>query len=186
MSNPMAKRRVWFFRGLVAIAAALMVVSVIMPWWTCIIEHSQYGYQGTITIYQYGIPNAPLEIAGDITPLYQTLLALTYIMVSVGLMIWSTRLETRKGQLLLGGIGLSFIVYAAVAAFVVIAQRVADFGGVLQGYSEIRAVAYQEPVIITTSLRFGYYLAYAAGGMCLVLALLQNVILDRPRINQKG
>ena len=177
-------RRDWLFRGLVAIAAGLMIASAISTWWTCDVFTPYMGDMGTIKIYQYGLLHAPPEIEEDITPFYQTVLAWVYIAVSVGLMLYSTWLRGRKGRLLLGGIGLIYIAYAAIAAFIVISGRIADFGGVLQGYTEFNYEILSEAVELTTSLRFGYYLAYVAGGACLVLALLRNIIVGKPKISK--
>lgn len=178
----MGSLRVWLFRGLVATAAGLIVASAVMPWWTGEAEFDYFYSFYTVDIYQYGILTAPIWIAEDITPLYQTVLAWIYIAASVGLILWSTWLKGRKGQLILGGIGLIYIAYAAIAAFAVIADRLADLGGSLQGYSGIN-VGVGEYIFLYATLRFGYYLAYVAGGMCLVLALLRNIIVGRPKIS---
>ena len=173
----------WLFRLLVAMAAGLMVVSAVRVWWTGEIIHTFAGYIDTIKVYQYGVPRAPIEIAGDITPLYQIVLAWAYIAASVGLMLWSTWLKGKKGQLLLGGIGLIYIAYAAIAAFVVISGRLADFGASLLGWSDITIAPYSEPFQLFGSLHLGYYLAYAAGGVCIVLALLRNMIVGKSKIS---
>ena len=108
---------------------------------------------------------------------YQTVLALVYIAVSVGLMLFSTWLRGKNGRWLLGGIGLSYIAYAAIAIFVVVANRTADLGISLTGWS---STPHQNAVEVTVSyfasLEMGYYLAYAAGGVCIALALLRNRI----------
>jgi hypothetical protein len=80
---------------------------------------------------------------------------------------------------LLGGIGLIYIAYAAIAIFVVVANRTADFGVSLQGWSTITAQGQTGSIL--TSLKPAYYLAYAAGGMCIALALLRNMIIGRPK-----
>ncbi len=170
--------RIWIFRVLVAAAAALMIASAVMPWWTCIVEHSQYGYQATVVIHQYGIIDAPLEVAGDITPPFQIFLGKAYIVVCVLLVLWCTFWRRKWGQLVMAFVGLSYIGYALAAAYLVIGERVAELGGMLEGYSEIMIQDVGELVNITTALQRGYYLAYVAGGLMVVLALLWPLITE--------
>jgi hypothetical protein len=181
----MSSIRVWLFRGLVAIAAGLMVTSVIMPWWSADVRpETQLVSPFTIEVYQYGIPrdlSTTNYLSADITPFYQTMLAWFYLAASVGLIIFSTWLRGRKGRWLLGSIGIAYIAYAAIAAFVVIANRVADFGVPLQGHANLY---FDEAFVnIDTRLLFGYYLAYASGLMCIALALLRNLITGKPKPN---
>jgi hypothetical protein len=176
-----ANSRVWLFRGLVAVAAGLMIASFAMPWWSI----DDFTFQvpatlplQTVRIYAYGLRHSlgPGYLTEDKTPLYQTVLAWVYLGASVGLMFLSTWLKGRKSSWVLGGIGLVYIGYAAMAGFVVIASRLAFFGLPLQGWGGI-----PETVTIHGALRLGYYLAYAAGGMCIALALLRNIITGRPK-----
>jgi hypothetical protein len=185
----MGSWRVWLFRGLVAAAAALMVTSFTLPWWIANFSETA-GVPGTgnIWIYGWGLRHNLSQLAGyiaeDVTPFYQTVLAWIYIAVSVGLIFFSTLLRGRKGQLLLGGVGLIYTSYAAIAAFLVIANRTASFGIPLQGLSQqVGGGGVVELTIfyIRTNLRFWYWLAYAAGGMCIVLALLRNTIIGKSR-----
>ncbi len=179
----MSSIRVWLFRGLVAIAAGLMVTSAIMPWWIAeVLPETETVSPFTIEVYQYGIPRAQGSeyISTDITPFYQTVLAWVYLAASAGLILFSTWLKGRKGQFLLGGIGAIYIAYAAIAVFIVIANRSADFGVPLQG----QAVYFDQVfVLIDTRLLFGYNLTYAAGGMCIALALLRNIIVGKPKLS---
>lgn len=176
--------RLWLFRVLVAVAAGLMVRSFIMPWWSAnIIPPGAVVSPGSIQIYGYGLRHSLVElaeyIAADETPLYQTILAWIYLAASVGLILFSTWLKGIKGRWLLGGIGLIYIAYAAIAVFVVIANRTADFGISLQGWSTITAQGQTGSIL--TSLKPAYYLAHAAGVMCIALALLRNKIIGRPK-----
>ena len=184
--------RIWGFRVLVAIAAFIIVISATMPWWICYVRAIE-GSSITLKIYQYGIPESLLDsvgqsiseygaaefmskIYGDITPFYQSVLAWVYLAVSVGLILYSTWLTERKGRWLLGGVGLIYVVYAIIAV-VWIAVRTGDFGISLQGESIITRAS------TDARLGFGYYLAHAGGLMCIVLALLRNIIVGRPKIS---
>lgn len=186
----MSNQRLWLYRGLVAITAGLMIASALMPWWTCTIDVPYVGPATPllVEIYQHGLSHNMVElrdyVAADETPLYQTVLAWVYIAVSVGLILYSTRLKGNKGRWLLGGIGLVYIAYAAIAIFVVVANRIADFDISLTGWS---STVYQDVVDVTisyfASLETGYYLAYVAGAMCIVLALFRDRITGRAKLS---
>jgi len=169
--------RVWIFRVLVAVSASLAIVSFIGPWWSAIIT-SELVTPGissfVVNIYQWGIPESPgsEHFITDVTPFYQTVLAYIFLAASIGFIFFSTLLKGRKGKWLLGSIGLIWIGYAAIAA-IWIAIRTGDYGISLQGVSLIQQPGEAE---ITASLRFGYYLAYVVGVMCIGLALIRDRI----------
>ncbi len=180
--------RIWFFRGLVAVAASLMVTSFAMPWWIANFSN-ELDAPGTGNIWIYGwglrhnLTQLSSHIADDVTPFYQTVLAWVYVAAIAGLALLSTWLKGWKGRLLLGGIGIIHIAYAAIAAFIVIANRTGDFGISLQGLSQqVSGGVVIEVIIfyIRSSLQSWYWLAYAAGGMFIVLALLRDVITGKP------
>jgi hypothetical protein len=176
--NP-GNRRVWLYRGIVALAIILMIVSFAMPWWS--VHISEVPFKDAVTIYGYGFRHNLVElrtyVVEDETPLYQTILAWVYVALSAALILFSTWLKGIKGQLLLGCIGIFYIAYAVVAIFVVTAGRIADFNISLSGSSSM-IYHYVIDVVVgyNAGLRLGYYLAYAAGGMCLLLALIRNFI----------
>ncbi len=185
----MSSSRVWLFRGLVAVTASMMVTSFTMPWW--IANLSGVAIENTVItmtlrIYAYGFYPAEFPFIGlgylaeDVTPFYQTVLAWVYITASVGLILYSTWLKGVKGRWLLGCVGLIYIAYATIAAFVVIASRTSDFGISLQGYSVILQLGTQIPV--EANLPFGYYLAHTSGLMCIALALLRNKIIGKSKL----
>lgn len=172
----MSSFRLCLFRGLVAVATGLMVTSFIGPWWTTDIKHEIVGFVATVNIYPYGIPSTEAASqlwAADITPLYQTVLAWAYLGISVGLILYSTRLRGRKGRWLLGGIGLSYIAYAAIAV-IWIAIRTGDFGISLQGHSSIVHPGGVGDAY--AGLQSGYYLALAVGVICVGLAIARDRI----------
>ena len=171
--------RIWLFRGLAVIPAALMVASSILPWWSA----SVMGRK--VQIYQWGLRHnleqLSTHLEPDITPFYQTVFAWVFIAVSVGLILYSTWLKGKKGRWLLGSIGLIYIAYVLIAVFVVISNRIVDFDIQLQGLTRIEESGMQ--IAIMTELRFGYYLAYVAGGLCIILALLRNIIVGRSKLS---
>jgi hypothetical protein len=169
--------RIWLYRGMTVIVAGIAIYSAVNPWWSCVIEHAQYGYQGTVNIFQYGITDAPMEIAGDITPSYQVVMALAYISLIAVLVVWSGFLKGRAATLLPAVAGLSYIAYALVAVFLVIGPRISELGGQIQGYSEIIVETIQEPVLITTRLQPAYFVACAAGVSSCLLGLIRRPLL---------
>ena len=188
----MSNSRLWLFRGLVAIAIGMMVASFIMPWWSLsdIYTEDQEGEIVGFSIYGYGLPqgqSGPLEETywrEDITPFYQTVLAWIYVAASAGLLLYSTWLKGRKGQLISGGIGLIYIVYALIAAFVVIAGRLATRGSIpipLQG--EGSAIGEWDTIYFLTSLQPGFYLALATGAFIVLLAIFRSKIVGRPKLS---
>lgn len=188
MQCRMGNKRSWLFFLLAVVAAGLMAASSAMPWWRCDISIPTDVGAGNpyIEIYQYGMKHNMVDlrefVIEDETPFYQNVLAWVYIGISAGLILLSTRLKGLKSRLLLGIVGLGYIAYAAVAIFVVVSNRIADFGISLQGWS---SYIYHSTVDVTVSynagLLTGYYLAYAAGGLCIALALLRNVKKGKPQ-----
>lgn len=167
--------RICILWGLTIIAAALMIISFSLPWWTAQVSPVRGG-SASIQIYGYGLRHNMVElrsyIKADETPLYQTLLAWAYLATNVGLILGNLRIKYSKSKWLLGSIGFIYIVYATVAIFLVIAHRTSELGISLQGMSRYGtglALAF-----IRTSLQSGYYLTYVAGGMCLVIALFHG------------
>ncbi|MFC1846955.1 hypothetical protein ACFLYS_02730 [Chloroflexota bacterium] len=180
MQFNIGNRKLLFFRALVVICVVLMIESFAKPWWT--LKASELGGGGdAIRIYGYGLSHSMEEhrewVIEDETPLYQTVLAWVYIGVSSGLMLYSTYLKGKYGRWLFGGIGATYVIYALIAAFVVIAGRLEDFDIPLQGRSLFEMPA--NIIYLYSDLRFGYYLALFTGGMCITLALIRNIILRK-------
>jgi hypothetical protein len=180
--------REWLYRVLVLAAGVLMVISALLPWWQTQIWHYEVGTPWNLTIHMYGIPRseAPSELAsfGDLTPAYQMVLAWLYVAASFGLALWSTWLKGKKGQLLMAVVGVMFAAYAATTAYVVIANRVADFGGTLTGPSLISVPQQDNSDVklnLNGKLQMGWYLAYVAAGVMVLLALLRRIIAGKPK-----
>ncbi len=185
----MRSSRVWLFRSLVAVIASMMVTSFTMPWW--IANLSGVATEDTVItitlrIYAYGFYPAEFPfpfvgslLAEDVTPFYQTVFAWIYIAASVGLILYSTWLKGRKGRWLLGGTGLVYIAYAAIAV-IWIAIRTGYFDLPLQGSSSI--IQLDTQFSVEANLPFGYYLAHTSGLMCIALALLRNKIVGKPKL----
>ncbi len=178
--------RVWIFRGLVAIAAALMIASFIKPWWTAGLNI--VPWEDPMRIYSYGFRHSLTELAAwvatDETPFYQTIFAFVYLSVSVLLVMSSTWLKGKKGQLLLGTVGLIYIAYVLIAIYIVVSNRIGDYNMSLQGHSILSEVAGDQAVEADSSLRFGYYLALASGFYIILLAMLRKFILGKQDVRR--
>ncbi|MFC1846474.1 hypothetical protein ACFLYS_00235 [Chloroflexota bacterium] len=183
----MGSFRIWFFRFLVAVAASLMILSFAMPWWTVDLMVPEHVVPpDTIRIYGFGLQHDLVElrpfIEADETPFYQTVLAWVFVGVSVSLILFSTWLKGRKSNFLLGGFGLIYILYVFIAIYVVIAGRIDDFGIALTGWSsQTYTQDFDVSVTHFASFEPGYYLAYAAGGLCLFFAILRNRIIGKTK-----
>lgn len=184
----MNRFRVWLFRGLVVVATGLMVVSFVLPWW---VAHApDYG---DVTIYPYGLSYdlgiydpyiKGAEMPGFFAPLIWAYLGICVVALLYG--SWLGEKEARIGKfkfkvpkLLIGGVGLSYIV-VAVLAVIIAAIRTGDFGVTLFGTSRVL----DHPIIdAEAGLRFGYWLACGVGLLCIALALLREKIIGKSRIN---
>jgi hypothetical protein len=189
--------RLWLFRGLVAITAIAMIISFSKFWWTAndtFPMEGQLHRENIIRIYGWGL-RATLEhldnfmshntfpstwLAGDITPIWQSVLAWVYVEVTAVLAISSTWLKGKKGSLLLAVLGIIYITYCAATA-VVISNRAIYFNLPLQGRGIVNTT-----VELISSLRFGYYLALSAGMAFILLALLRGLILGRHKATELG
>jgi len=183
----MNRFRVWLFRGLVVVAAGLMVVSFILPWWA-----ARAPSIGNVTIYPHGlftdlgiyIPYVEgAEMPGYFTPLMWLYLGICVIALLYGSWVVEKditigKLKSRVSTLLIGGVGLSYILIV-VLAVVIAAIRTGDFGVTLFGISR---VVYHPIIDVEASLQFGYWLACAVGPLCIVLALLRDKIIVKPKI----
>jgi hypothetical protein len=182
MKTNIAVVRLWLFRILLAAAAGLFLISAFSPWWHAVITHPEAGPIGTLNIYQYGIPSYFYEpqFAADITPAYQVILARIYLVVSVGLILFSGWLKGKKGQWMLGGVGLVYLAYAAVALLRIV-TRTHELGILLQGPSEIHSLTEEALISIDSKILPGYYLACGVGVLCIVLASVRSIIVGKPK-----
>ena len=166
--------RMWLYRLLVAGAGGLMIASFVMPWW---IGRFGGGIEA-INIYGWGLRHnlnyLASYVAEDVTPMWQTVIAWVYVGLSVALALVSTRLGRWKGSVLLVIVGAGLIAYAFVAVHMVITNRLADFGIVLEGVSTVG-----EGIGVYTALQLGLKLAYIAGWIWLGLAVVRGVVERR-------
>ncbi len=187
----MSSSRVWLFRGLVVVAAALMVVVWFMPWW--VLDVAELG-KNVVTIHPWGLETAQALGGFEVlmkraampewfAPMMWAYLGLCLIALVIGLFVRGKAFGIGKfklalGQILIAGVGISYIVAAIVMA-VYASMRTAQFYEIpLQGHA---VVDLGDPVIATvdTSLALGWYLIYVVGIVLVVLGLLRDRITGK-------
>jgi hypothetical protein len=179
MNKETGNLRMWLFRGLVIAAIALMIISFSRPWWVATFTSSLSYDMTAVNIYGWGLRHSLALLSSyvvkDATPYYQTILAWVYIGISGCLAFFSTWLKGKKGQLILGSIGVIYIVYAVITVFVVISHRVSYYLIPLQGTTQMILVSQADVIAVHSSLQAGYYLAYASGVMLIILAMFRSI-----------
>jgi len=175
--------RFWLYWAMLFITAGLMVISFLLPWWAADMS-LVLPTENTIVIHPYGLeqhlgPEYTSYIASSIEmPVWFTPFMWAYLGVSVGLILFSPWLKGRKGKFLLGGVGLSYIIVAVIAVLFTMSRlnNVGGFSVPLQGYVEYGA---PQDFHVTTSLKFGYYMAYGVGLIGIILGLTRDVIIGK-------
>jgi hypothetical protein len=185
--------RVWLFRLLVVAAAGVMLISWYLPWWTIDIEG--FGI-GMIQIRPWGLVMS--KQMGDFAillkgaampswfaPLMWAYLGLCMIALVVGMFALGKNIKAGKltvniSQLLIGGVGLTYIIAGIVAA-VYASMRMKTMANIpLQGRA---FVDMGDPLIayVDTKLLPGYYLIFVAGILFLGLAIFCYQITGKPK-----
>ncbi len=188
----MSTFRVWLFRGLVIAAAALMVVSWLLPWWGSWAE--QLGKADVVRIYPYGLwqnlggwsgfIKDMAAMPGYFTPLMWAYLGLCLAALAFSLWKMNTNIRlfgknVNLSRLIIAIVGFSYV--AIIVGFYLYASwRVESAGINWLGKSyvvmEITAKAY-----VHAGYRIGLWLACAVGPLLMLLALLRNKITGKPK-----
>jgi hypothetical protein len=189
----MSSSRVWLFRGLVIIAAGLMLLSWFRPWWICTVDAIYMLNQGLIKIRPWGLEHNLGSFAGHIAgsdmPVWFTPLAWAYLGICIAALLFAAWIKEKVirligrnfnlSRLIIGAVGISYIM-VAVIAFVYAKIRTAEFGVNFLGYTYFQvdphAGGYGD---LNANLCWGYWLAYVVGLILIALALLRNKILGK-------
>ena len=187
----MSNTRVWLFRVLILAVLALMIVSWFMPWWAA--DVVEIKWPAEVQIHPWGLESAPLSsfafaIAGSDMPVWFAPAMWAYFGLFIGLLLFSlfakekevrlAKLKSTLPKVLIGGVGLSFILIVVTAA-IVIAIRTGDFYGVkLIGTVDIVFSEFEVSDVVT-GLNLGYWLACSVGPLLIVLALFRNKIIGQ-------
>jgi hypothetical protein len=182
----MGSLRVWLFRVLVLLAAGLFLVSWLIPWWRSNIQEAglfvqirPWGLEHNLGYYMQYMGDDPSM------PAFFAPLMWLYLVLAIGALLVSMFVEGRSVRLgtfelslphvLIAGVGLSYIFVAVV--FVIYAyMRMAALDILFVGTSYITIEHFELGAEAISDLEPGFWLACAAGPVCVVLALLRNVI----------
>lgn len=177
--------RTWLFRVLIVAAGALMFVSWIMPWWRAVIiqldrwvairpwglEHNLGDFADYIKAAAMPSWFAPFMWAY----LGVSILVLLFSLFAPGKVLQFGKLKMSLPQLLIVGVGLSYVVVVVVAA-VYGSIRMDEFWHLkLIGKTYVEAGEIEKSYV-EANLLTGYWLACAAGPLLVILGLLRNKI----------
>ncbi len=147
-----------------------------------------------MTIYPYAMEinmgDYPQWLAGaeNAMPGWFFIFMWVYLGLAVALLLYSLfASEKRVGpgrfswslpKLLVGGVGLSYIVIVAAALITIAIKSGSFYGAPLQG-SIFVSLEEQYESYVDTGLQFGYWLACGVGPFLVLLALFRNKIIGR-------
>ena len=185
----MSSARVWTFRVLTLAAAGLMLLSWFMPWWQATIDALA---DAAVKIRPWGLehnlgPDMAALLERGQMPAYFAPFMWTYLGVCMLALLLSLfakerviislgKLKLSLPQVLVGGVGLSYVV-TLIVMVIYASGRTPDFYGIkFLGYTYI---VWDEMAStgVTAKLLPGYWLAWAVALLLIVLALLRNKII---------
>lgn len=185
----MSDAGIWKFNALVTAAAVVMIVSWLLPWWTANIE--ALG-NDVVQIHPWGLEVDPrlggftVFIKGATLPAWfapctWAYFGLCMVALLVSLCVKAKQLRIGRfkiqlSQLLVGGVGVSYIVAAVMAAVYASIRLKAFFDTPLQGRKPVD-LGEALRTYVNTSLLLGYYLTYCAGLSLIALAALHKKII---------
>jgi len=185
--------RVWLFHVLVLVAAALFVVSWVIPWWRSNIQEAGMFVQirpwglehtlGNYVEYMGGDPRMP----GFFAPLMWAYLVLAIAALLVSLFLKERTIKIGKfafslPQFLVFAVGASYIIFALV--FLVYAYiRVSALGVEFLGISYVTIPEFHLGAESISDFEPGFKVACVVGPLCVVLALLRDKIIGKPKVN---
>lgn len=196
----MRTSRAWIFPGLVLVATGLLVYSWFIPLWGLDISMLR---PDAVLVRSWGeelfLGDLVQMVAIPTMPAFFAPLLWTYLVICVVLLLSSLvlgdksfrlgRLRLSLPQTIIAFVGLSRLVFAAVAAIMITVNL---------GQFEVRGVTVplQGTVVldfgppwtgpVTSSLRLGYWLALVTGILLIVLALLRPIIVGREEAGTSG
>lgn len=179
----MSNTRIWLFRGLVVGATGLVVASFFLPWWKASIPLMKLD--PALLMHPYGLEHFLDQsllpyFEKYIPPFWLTIVAFIFIVVDAIAILLSISIGGRRGKLILGGAGLAYLGFSAIA-MIFAAISVSNAGLSFLGRSPITFV-FHAPSMIGT-LQYGLFIALGAGLLCIILALLRDRIIGKPKIS---
>ncbi len=171
---------VWLFRGLVILAAALMVLAWFLPWWNSDASGS-LQLKNAVIIHPWGLEQNlgtyAQYIAGAEMPGWFAPFAWAYLAICLAVLLCAIVLKDKvlrfagmkwsRSEIMVGLVGVSYIVTALIM-FVVARIRTADFNVNFLGQSKI-AVG-PERLTLDSNLQIGFWLAIVVGLFTIAVA----------------
>jgi hypothetical protein len=186
--------RAWIFRILVLAAGGLLVWTWLHPWWTFDIRML---YSNVVVIYPHDLViNVPekymsyIKGAQDVLPQWFYTFMWIYFGLCIAGLLYAVFFKIKNikligkhfnlNRLIVGLVGVSYIVIVVAAILVINANVKNYFDTPLQGamYIELAEDKYSDAYSTLTQT---YWLACVVGPVLFVLALLRNIIAGRPK-----
>ncbi len=188
----MSSTRAWLFRVLVLASGGLLLYSWFQPWWSAY----AIGYPGKehLLIRPWGLEVDKTIIGpylGSVTgwemPALLTPAMWTYLAIAIAALLFSLwakdkdlkfwKVRSTLPSWTIGIVGFSYIV-VLVTMVIVAAIKTGEVVGMKLIGSTVLSVAGDTGPMVA-DLQLGYWLAYGAGTLLIVLALLRNKIIGQ-------
>lgn len=186
----MSNSKVWLFRALVAAGAGVMLISWYLPWWTIDIEElgpdlvqiRPWGLAVSERLGSFDILIKGAAMPEWFGPAMYAYLGLCMLALVIALFVRGRefgigKLKLTLSQLLVGGVGFSYIVAGVVMAVYTTMRLGAFYNTPLQG--RIYVDLGDMHTYVTSSLLPGYYMIYVAGLVLIVVALFLDKIIGK-------
>lgn len=188
--------------GLLTLAGAgLFLYAWFQPWWNAYVVALK---ENGVTIFPYAmvvgstLKDYPQWLVGSEMPAWFFRLMWVYLAASMAVVLISLfvsdkarvgvgRLKFSLPQVLVGGVGVSFIVFVVVFVGVIAMRAPQFYNAPLQGSVFVHMAEHEGNAesYVETSLQMGYWLAGAAGPLLVVLALFRDKIIGQTRLNPR-
>jgi len=170
--------RLWLFRILGFAAIVLLVLSFVLPWWST--DILVLGLVDAMIMHPYGVEHYLGDMVTFVEPylppIWLTYIAYAYAALAVAALLVSLFIKKEQGRLLMGVVGISFVLYILVATgYLKFTLDQFDMG--LTGYSYVDATQGfpYHTGLISRFLR-GFYVAWAAAIWTCLLAYFRYKI----------
>jgi hypothetical protein len=198
----MGSAKVWLFRALVLVAGGLMLFSWLQIWWRADIQEAAmyvnirpWGLEHTLGSYVQYLGTDP-SMPAFFAPLMWGYLGICLVVLLVGMFVKDMTVKLGKlGSLLpkwlmrlplpvwlVGGVGVSYIVFAVTCAIVAYV-RTSEFGMSLIGETYLVIGDFELGTLAIAGFQWGFWLACAVGPLLVVLALLRSKIIGKPALS---
>lgn len=174
----MNSTKMWIYRALVIGAAALIILSFLLPWWTT--DILEVGLMNAMTMRAFGLEHQLGEYTAwaeaSFPPQFLTTLAYIYFVVVMGAIVASMFLKQPQGGLILFLAGLAYLGYSLIA-FGYAVYSMSKWGISPTGYSyvdETKGLPWHTGIIST--ILPGFYVAIGSSFVTMVVSFLRNKI----------